>query len=84
MPPRNRRPVRTGHERSGGIGEEDDRHQDPRLAPVDRKTGAVNVVIETPRNCRNKFKLDEKLGLFRLNSVLPAGWPEQRSSSAWC
>jgi hypothetical protein len=67
-PPRNRRPVRTAHERSGGIGEEDDRQQDPRLAPVDRETGAVNVVIETPRNCRNKFKFDEKLRLFRLNS----------------
>ena len=45
----------------------------PRLPPVEKKTGAVNVVIETPRNCRNKFKFDEKLGLFRLNSVLPAG-----------
>ena len=43
------------------------------LAPVDKKTGALTVVIETPRGCRNKFKFDEKLGVFRLNSVLPAG-----------
>jgi inorganic pyrophosphatase len=43
------------------------------LPPIDKKSGAVNVVIETPRACRNKFKFDEKLGLFRLNSVLPAG-----------
>jgi inorganic pyrophosphatase len=35
--------------------------------------GLVNVVIETPRQSRNKFKYDEKLGLFRLGSVLPAG-----------
>ncbi|HUE17744.1 MAG TPA: inorganic diphosphatase [Planctomycetaceae bacterium] len=33
----------------------------------------INVIVETPRRCRNKFKYDEKLGLFRLNSVLPAG-----------
>jgi inorganic pyrophosphatase len=44
-----------------------------RLSPFDKNTHAVNVVIETPRNCRNKFKFDEKLGLFRLNSVLPGG-----------
>jgi inorganic pyrophosphatase len=44
-----------------------------RLPPVDKKTGAINVVIETPRGCRNKFKFHEKLGLFRLNSVLPVG-----------
>jgi inorganic pyrophosphatase len=35
--------------------------------------GTVNVVIETPRGCRNKYKFDEELGVFRLNSVLPAG-----------
>lgn len=35
--------------------------------------GFVNVVIETPRGCRNKFKYDEELHVFRLNSVLPAG-----------
>jgi len=44
-----------------------------RLRRSGKKSGAVNVVIETPRGCRNKFKFDEKLGLFRLNSVLPAG-----------
>ena len=44
-----------------------------RLPPVDKKTGAINVVIETPRGCRNKFKFDAKLVLFRLNSVLPVG-----------
>ena len=33
----------------------------------------INVIVETPRGCRNKFKFDDKLGLFRLGSVLPAG-----------
>jgi inorganic pyrophosphatase len=45
----------------------------PELPPVDRKSHDIHVVIETPRGCRNKFKFDEKLGVFRLNSVLPAG-----------
>lgn len=32
-----------------------------------------NVVIETPRGSRNKFNYDEKLKLFKLGGVLPAG-----------
>ncbi len=35
--------------------------------------GAIHVVVETPRGSRNKYKYDEKLGLFRLNRVLFAG-----------
>jgi len=41
--------------------------------PFAEKGKLVNVVVETPRGSRNKFKYDEKLGRFRLNSVLPAG-----------
>lgn len=33
----------------------------------------LHVVIETPRGCRNKYKYDTDLQVFRLNSVLPAG-----------
>ena len=33
----------------------------------------VNVVIDTPRGSRNKFKFDESLGVFRLSRMLPAG-----------
>lgn len=33
----------------------------------------LNAIIETPMGARNKFVYDEKLGLFRLKKVLPAG-----------
>jgi inorganic pyrophosphatase len=33
----------------------------------------INVVIETPRGCRNKFHFDPKRKQFCLKSVLPAG-----------
>jgi inorganic pyrophosphatase len=43
------------------------------LAPFDEKTGALNVVVETPKGRRNKFKFDERLELFTLTKVLPSG-----------
>jgi inorganic pyrophosphatase len=33
----------------------------------------LDIIVETPRGHRNKFKFDEKRGDFRLGSVLPAG-----------
>ena len=33
----------------------------------------VAVVIETPRGSRNKYKLDEKSGRFKLSKVMPEG-----------
>jgi inorganic pyrophosphatase len=44
-----------------------------KLVGVDGSRKRVNVVIETPRGCRNKYKFDSGLSLFRLSSVLPAG-----------
>ncbi len=35
--------------------------------------GDLNVIIETPKGSRNKYTYDEKLKLFRLGGVLPAG-----------
>ena len=35
--------------------------------------GLVNVVIDTPRGSRNKYKIDEKLGVIMLSRILPAG-----------
>jgi inorganic pyrophosphatase len=43
------------------------------LPPVDRKSGHLNVIIETPRGCRNKYSYDEKRKMFRLGSILPSG-----------
>jgi inorganic pyrophosphatase len=37
------------------------------------ETTLVHVVVDTPRGSRNKYKYDEKLGLFKLSRVLPAG-----------
>ena len=33
----------------------------------------LQVIIETSKGSRNKFKYDEELGLFKLSGVLPAG-----------
>jgi hypothetical protein len=44
-----------------------------RIPPRDGKTRLVNVIIDTPRGRRNKFKFDEELGCFRLSRTLPAG-----------
>jgi inorganic pyrophosphatase len=41
------------------------------LPPFDGEL--LNAVIETSMGARNKFAYDEKLGLFRLKKVLPAG-----------
>jgi inorganic pyrophosphatase len=35
--------------------------------------GFVNVVIETPRSCQNKFDFDPKLEVFILSKTLPMG-----------
>ena len=43
------------------------------LAPFDEESGHVNAIIDTPKGSRNKFKYDEKLGMFRLGGALPLG-----------
>lgn len=40
---------------------------------IDDDGKIINVIVETPRGCRNKIKYDEKLGRFKLHTVLPAG-----------
>ena len=40
---------------------------------LDKESGHVNAVIETPQGSRNKFKYDEQLGLFKLSGTLPVG-----------
>lgn len=44
-----------------------------KLPTYDKTSGNLTVVIETPKGSRNKFKYDEKTGLFALGGVLPEG-----------
>ncbi len=44
-----------------------------RLEPFDAESGALNVIIDTPAGSRNKFKYDERYGLFKLRNLLPLG-----------
>ena len=44
-----------------------------KAARRDKTDGDLDVVVETPRGNRNKFKYDETTGRFHLGSVLPAG-----------
>lgn len=37
------------------------------------KEKAIDIVIETPKGCRNKYAYDEKSKAFRLKKILPAG-----------
>lgn len=43
------------------------------LGAWDAKTGAVNVIIETAKGSRNKFKYEPATGTFALSKVLPCG-----------
>ena len=45
----------------------------PKLTPFDRETGQLNVVIDTPKGSRNKFKFDSQRRMFKLSGVLPVG-----------
>lgn len=42
------------------------------LSPFDEE-GFVNAIIDTPKGSRNKFKFDERIGMFKLAGALPAG-----------
>jgi len=44
-----------------------------RLSAYDKDEKQWNVIIETPKGSRNKFKYDIKHGVFELSGVLPAG-----------
>jgi hypothetical protein len=50
-----------------------------KLKPVDKKTGLVQVIIETPSGSRNKFAYDPEQAIFALKKVLPAG--KERNSA---
>ena len=44
-----------------------------KLKPFDRKSGDLNVVIDTPKGCRNKYAFDFSIKDYKLKSVLPNG-----------
>ena len=44
-----------------------------KLPPIDRASGDLNLIIDTPKGSRNKFSWDEKRHLFELSGILPAG-----------
>lgn len=44
-----------------------------KLKPLKSKDEKLQVVIETPKSCRNKFAFDPKQRIFALKKVLPAG-----------
>src|SRR3954468_12245056 len=43
------------------------------LPPFTRKSDTLNVIIDTPKGCRNKFAYDRKRKAYTLKTVLPAG-----------
>ncbi|MGI8467353.1 MAG: inorganic diphosphatase [Pyrinomonadaceae bacterium] len=43
------------------------------LEAFDGKTKELNVVIETPKGSRNKYKFDEEKEIFKLGGILPLG-----------
>ena len=44
-----------------------------KLKPFDRKTGKLNVVIDTPKGCRNKYAFDFDVNGYVLKTVMPKG-----------
>jgi len=44
-----------------------------KLKPFDRKSGNLNVVIDTPKGCRNKYAFDFEINAYKLRTVLPHG-----------
>ncbi len=43
------------------------------LRTIDKKDGLLQVIIETPKNSRNKYAFDVDQHIFALKKVLPAG-----------
>jgi inorganic pyrophosphatase len=48
-------------------------HPIAKLPAIDRESGDLNIIIDTPKGSRNKFSWDEKRHLFELSGMLPAG-----------
>ncbi len=44
-----------------------------KLKTIHKKDGLLQVIVETPKNCRNKYAFDPGQEIFTLKKVLPAG-----------
>jgi inorganic pyrophosphatase len=44
-----------------------------KLKPFDPGSGNLNVVIDTPKGCRNKYAFDFDINAYKLKTVLPKG-----------
>jgi len=44
-----------------------------KLKPFDRESGNLNVIIDTPKGCRNKYAFDFEINDYKLKTVLPHG-----------
>jgi len=45
-----------------------------RLPPFDKKSGALNIIVETPKDGRIKYKYNEKYGMFQFDKTMPYGF----------
>ena len=43
------------------------------MVPFRASGGLIHVIVDTPRDSRNKYKFDEATGLFKLSRILPQG-----------
>lgn len=44
-----------------------------KLGTFDKEGDLLQVIVETPKNCRNKYSFDPEQEIFALKKVLPAG-----------
>src|SRR5215831_12602433 len=44
-----------------------------KLPALDLKSGLINVVVDTPKGCRNKYEFDEQHAHWKLSKILPEG-----------
>jgi hypothetical protein len=44
------------------------------LESFDKESGTLNVIIDTPKGSRNKFKYEENFQIFKLAGALPLGF----------
>src|ERR1700730_849900 len=54
-----------------------------RVPSFDKESGALNIIVEAPKNGRIKYKYSEKHGIFQFDRPCPTAFPF-RSNSVLC